>query len=233
MVDSFRFWEVAKLNKLAIFKTVFTLMVAFTTMSGSMAFAQGKSDSFNRNTGPAMGGASSGFPISGNAALGKNDPISRWFDAMDLTFYENRVPHKTAMEITRDFGQDPVKLNQWTNAVKVAIEKYRSYARAVRSLPLPPGLGPEAAELKDFRNANADLADDTAQYLSDWITPRLPAATKEELQAQLDQMHKRSVSLNQQNTELLRYDKELRTKYDVRDRDDALMRYVAKRPASN
>jgi hypothetical protein len=216
------------------FKIAFSMMVLATTLSGSVAFAQGKNaDQFHRNTAPSTGGYSSQMPISGNAALGKNDPVSRWFDGIDYAFYEHRVEPKDALKIARPFNGDAKRVEEWSTAVKSAAQKYRDYARILRAMPLPPGVAGGTTDLQSYKNASADYYDDSADYLEDWIRPRRPAVTREDLQAQLDQMHQRAEGLKMQNQSLQIIDKELRDRFDVRPRDDKLMQYVAKRPQQN
>jgi hypothetical protein len=210
-------------------KIAFTALVIASSLCGSVAFAQGKADTFNRSTGaPPMGGYSSGMPISGNAALGKNDPVSRWFDAIDYAFYEHRVPKADTMIIARPFAGNPQRLQEWQAAVKTAAAKHRDYGKILRQMPVPPGLGQATQDFVSYKNLSADYWSDSAEYLEDWIRPRRPAVTREELEGQLKEMHDRALALKQQKESLEAIDNELRKQFDVRPRDDALMRYVAK-----
>lgn len=215
-----------------VFKIAFSMMVLASTLSGSMAFAQGKgSDSFNRNTAPSTHGWSGQMPISGNAALGNNGPIPRWFDAMDYAFYEyGHINTTDAVIINGGFGQSEERLKKWTATMKSVATKYHDYARALRGLAVPPGLGAAGSEMTSLRDGLADYYDDCADYFEDWIRPRRPAVTQEDLKNQLDAMQKRHDNLKSQIDGLLALDQQLRSKYEVRPREDALMRYVAKQP---
>jgi hypothetical protein len=221
------------MNKPLTLKIAFSLMALAITFSGSAAFAQGKSgsDVFNRSTGPSGGGWSANMPISGNAALGNNGPIPRWFDAMDYAFYEyGKVKAEDAITLNANFASNADKLQKWSRTVSSTAKKYHTYARALRGIPVPPGAGQAGPELKSYRDGLADYYDDCADYFEDWIRPRQPAVTRDELKEQLDEMHERSKSLKTQIDYLLTIDNQLRTKYEVRPREDALMQYVAKQP---
>ena len=231
MVALSRSWEVAKLNTLAIFKAAFAVALAFSTLSGSLALAQGHkgADTFNVNTG--HGGASSSQPISGNAALGLNGPIPRWFDDVDAGYFQYAdIPIKDSTIISRPFNNDAKRVEEWSHTIAAVAKRYHEYAKQLRSTNVPSGIGQASGELQSFRDALANYYDDSAEYFADWIRPRRPAVTREELQQQLDQMHQRSVDLKNQINELVRADQTLRTRYDVRPRDDKLMQYVAKQP---
>jgi hypothetical protein len=202
-----------------------TLAVAAGSMAGSAAYAGPKGhDMFSTTT-----GAPPSQPhISGNAAFGNNSPVARWFDAVDEAVISHTPGWSEKLVLKKEFKGDQNKVIEWSNTAAKVARQYRDLARILRAMPTPSNLGPASSTLRDYKVATADWYDDSAELFEDWIRPRQAAVTREELDEQINQMQQRSANLVRMNEDLQVMDKELRTQFDVRDRNDALARYVTK-----
>ncbi len=205
-------------------KLAISLMTIISSVAGTAAYADNKNDVFNTNTTPS----SMPMPISGNAALGNNSPIARWFDGIDIAVFQHQPDPTEKALLSQPFNKDAKRVIVWTNTTANVARKYRDLARILRTMPIPPGTAGQA--LPAYRKLTADWYNDSAELMEDWIRPRTPASTQEELQAQLDEMHQRSEAQTSMKKELEVMDKKLRDQLGVRLRDDALMQYVGKRP---
>lgn len=203
-------------------KLAVSLMMIISSIAGSAAYADNKSDVFNTNTKP------SAMPfISGNAALGNHSPVARWFDAVDIAVYQHQPDQEEKVLLGRAFNKEASRVIAWTNTTANVARKYRSLARILRNIPIPAGA--TDSDLPAYKRLTADWYSDAAQLMEDWIRPRVPATTQEELKAQLEEMDQRSQDQAATRKDLDLMDKKLREQFDVRPPDDALMRYVVKK----
>lgn len=216
------------MDRLFTLKMLAVILVLGTSLiAGSAAKAQ-HHDVFNTNTPPPL---TTTPHISGNAAFGKNSPPARWFDEIDAQVGSRLATFAEQAIMNKSFNGDVKRVTEWTNTASTVARRYKEIARILRAAPMPQGLtAAQNKDLKDYSSSWADWYEDFAAYLEDWIRPRPAAVTREQLSDQLDQMHKRSENLQQHFKTLLALDKQIRSEFDVRDRDDALARYVTRRP---
>lgn len=192
----------------------------------SAALADRGHDVFNTNTAPPQ--RLNPAPISGNAALGNNSPVARFFDAMDKEIVTRGPSDKDKVVLSQPFNKNVQRVQEWSNTTAKVAHQYRDIARILRAIPVPNGPGIAQSDLADYKKLTADWYDDSAEVMEDWIRPRPAASTREELQTQLDEMTQRSEALKTTNQQLQAMDKKLRDQFDVRPRDDALMTYVTR-----
>lgn len=203
-------------------KLAVSLMIIISSIAGSAAYADNKNDVFNTNTKP------SAMPfISGNAALGNHSPVARWFDAVDIAVYQHQPNQEEKVLLGRAFNKEANRVIAWTNTTANVARRYRELARILKTMPIPAGTS--NSDLPAYKTLAADWYNDTAELMEDWIRPRVPAGTQEELKAQLDEMDQRSEAQAATRKDLDQMDKKLREQFDVRPPDDALMRYVVKK----
>lgn len=213
---------------ITVTKLAISLMTIINAVAGSAAYAQHHGhDVFRTTTAPPTNAQPH---ISGNAAFSINGPVPRWFDAIDAEVGARLPTIAEQAVMRRPFSGDVNRVMEWTNTASKVAQRYRAIARILRNAPMPQGLGSASENFKQYKVITADWYDDSAALFEDWIRPRKAASTREELQTQLDEMSRRAKDLDAQNNTLLTMDKELRTQFGVRDRVDALARYVTKKP---
>ena len=104
--------------------------------------------------------------------------------------------------------------------------------KAVKSIP--QGLLEKQGRISiaEMRNMEAQWYEDSANYLEDWIRPRKPAVTREELQRELDQMDQRSQRLVTRQKGFQSAELDVRNQLGVQPPryDDALRTYTCRKP---
>lgn len=165
---------------------------------------------------------------------GKTEEIL-WFEAMDALVIGHSPSGEDQIKLTQDFNQKPERIAQWVETARKVIGNYRHLSQQLRYMPILPGfdrpVGQMRVSVSSYRNMVADRYEDSAQLLEDWIKPRRPAKTREELESQLNQLHKRADNMKQVNASLQLIDSDLRAQYSVHAprQDDALWTYVTRK----
>lgn len=165
---------------------------------------------------------------------GKTEEIL-WFEAMDALVVGHSPSGEDTIKLTQDFNQKPERIQQWVETSRKVIGNYRHLAQQLRYMPLLPGFNQPVGQMRvsvaSYRTMLAERFEDSAQLLEDWVKPRPPARTREELESQLNQLHKRADNLKQVNASLQQIDSDLRAQYNVHGprSDDALWTYVTRK----
>jgi hypothetical protein len=233
-----------KFNRLAI------LMVSIISVIASpVAFAANPHDDgdfFARITGPApvTPRASNPMPTALPTPITQkplyhygNEPAQKWFATMDAQVITHIATAPEKYVLVRDFGDPPQleRVIEWTNTAARVAKKYRSLSKILRSMPVPSSISPEqgsSANVDFFRQSLANWYDDSASVLEEYIKPRPPAKTQEELDDQLRHLRQRSENVKLTYTHLAEMDSNLRQHLHVPTAryDDAVMKYVTNKP---
>jgi hypothetical protein len=206
-------------------KTMIGLVIT-TSLSTSAALAQAtRTDVFNRNTWDQQ-------PQQQRPTGYQKSPTEIWFDQFDRAIVEHLPTPDEKMKLSRTFG-DPPQLERvvvWTNTAASVAKRYRDLAQNLKSMPLAASLtsDPMSSMLITYKQSLADWYDDSASLLEDYIKPRPPARTREELEEQLGKMTERSQQLKDSMQHLVEMDSKIRDHFHVHSRDDALWAFVKK-----
>ena len=162
---------------------------------------------------------------------------TQWFEGFDNAVATHKVNSQEMIILNRQFDQQKERVIEWTNTAAKVATRYRDLARILRSMPVPPGMmakGRTGTSVQDLRQYMADWYDDSASILEDWIRPRKPARTQEELDDILDKMHQRSEAQKNTLAQLQRMDSDLRAEYNVHPplHEDAIQTFARKTPMS-
>jgi len=166
---------------------------------------------------------SAGAPGAG-AMNSEDNAVTRWFEAFDATRFQHKPSAKDKNILTRPINQEWERLQQWTASAKAVSAEYKEFASIARKQPVPPG----CSDLKDFIDLTADWYDDVGNVYADFVRPRHPCKTIEELSDQLRGVKNRQDELAKELRNLRAMENSLRDKYRVHApfEDDALSIYV-------
>lgn len=205
--------------------------VAQATQPNAQQGAHG--DYFGRSTAPHPSGAmQQQRPIAAPPwrmpiVTPQSTPL-QWMEAYDEAVGHFKPTYDDAVILKRPLNQEVERVMEWSKTTAKIARNYRLLAKTIRNMPAPTKM-PEAVA---YRNNMADWYDDTASVMEDTIRPRPPARYKEELDAELQQIHDRSEALRQTYRALKLIDSNLRVQYNIHQprHDDALLKYTTRDP---
>lgn len=233
-------------GKLALFGRLATMLTVTVSMTAGVATAAGPNEDFFHST--------TGSPVNTPPPTTKayvpsaptvqkplyrygDKPAQKWFATLDEQVFTHLATPQEKRILSRNFGSPPQleRVIEWTNTAATVAKKFRTLSKNLRSMPLPLTLqgDPEVqTDVNHYRQALAEWYDDSASVLEDYIRPRQPARTQEELDSQLKSVHDRSETVKLTFTHLAEMDSSLRQHYGVPTAryDDALMKYVTRMP---
>jgi hypothetical protein len=166
-------------------------------------------DAFNLNSQPdhSAPAKTGSFGDPENA----HTPIAVWFKKFD----EERIKHLPSSEdkviIARPINQQAERLVQWSAAAERIAKIYNEFSKLLRKMPVPPGY----EGLKDYKDLTADWYQDTAQVFTDYIRPRKPARTIEELEDQVKEAKSHEKGLVKTKSRIVEMEASIRSKYKV------------------
>lgn len=162
---------------------------------------------------------------AGSLAQGsQRTPVVEWFEGIDAKVAALRPSPVERVILEQPFNQEAERVQRWTLVAGRVSTNYKKLAKEIKLAQLPPGY----PGLSDYRDLTADWYLDTAKIYDDLICPRQPAKTQEELDSQLEAIHKRAEGLHEQSKTIHTMDMSLRKTYKVHlsRQDDALSNYV-------
>jgi hypothetical protein len=169
-------------------------------------------DSFNANAlSRPVDKAAIAKPLAfGDPEAGRT-PVALWFKKFD----EERIKHLPTSEdkviIARPINQQAERLVQWSAAAEHIAKTYNDFSKELRKMPVPPGY----EGLKDYKDLTADWYQDTAQVFTDYVRPRKPARTIEELEDQIKEAKAHEKGLVKTKSRIVEMETSIRTKYKV------------------
>jgi|SRR5277367_4489342 len=167
-------------------------------------------DAFNSNSQPADHTAPA-KPLAFGDPATAHTPIALWFKK----FEEERIKHLPSSEdkviIARPINQQAERLVQWTGAAERIAKTYNEFSKLLRKMPVPPGYD----SLKDYKDLTADWYQDTAQVFTDYVRPRKPAHTIEELEDQVKEAKSHEKGLVKTKSRIVEMEASIRSKYKV------------------
>lgn len=217
-------------------KIALSLVALAISLQGSAAVAgpQSQEEFFNRNTANPSAVANRPGTAPTAPTFGQKTPVTVWFETFDNAVGSHMATLDEKYVLSAEFGSPPQleRVVKWTNTAATVAKRYRELARMVKQYQVPGVLrsDPMAANLVTYKSSLAEWYDDSASLLEDYIKPRPPARTVEQLDDQLAVMHERSEKLKLSMTHLQEMDSKLRGHFNVHPPkyDDALMKYVNK-----
>lgn len=207
------------------------------SLSGAAVYADSHdSEYFGRSTGNAKAEPKvpqtifqTGVTLE-NGVLHKS-PALRWFENFDEQIVTHLPGQADQYKLTRPFSNPPTfeEVNQWQDEARSVAKKYHELAQILKTMPIDNQLkaDPESAKLDEYRTLLAQWYDGQASWFIDYIKPREPARTIEELNEQGNAMHMRSEQLKQSGSHLEEMDSSLRQYFQVHSKlTDAIQKYV-------
>lgn len=153
-----------------------------------------------------------------------NTPAVRWFEKMDRFVVAAKITPAENVILMTPMNREIERIKRYSDTASEIVKRYRSLAYKLKNMEVPVG----HPGLKDYCDMTADWYLDAAQVYEDMITKRVPAATVEDLDDQLEDVLQRSRALKETSKSLKAMDDELRNKYRVHYRkdQDALQRFI-------
>jgi hypothetical protein len=168
-------------------------------------------DTFSSLSQPASNATPQAKPLAFGDPENAKTPIALWFK----TFDAERIKHLPSSEdkviIARPINQTAERLVQWTAAAERISKVYNQFSKELRKMPVPSGY----EGLKDYKDLTADWYEDTAQAFTDYIRPRKPARTIEELDDQIKEAKNHERGLVKTKSRIVEMEASIRTKYKV------------------
>ena len=212
-------------------KLLISLTAVAVSLCGSVAFADPpKSDYFSRSTNQPT--TSVVVPPEPSRPMIQKTPIRLWFEAMDEKVKDLSATDQEMSILTRSFGSHPTqeRVLDWMNTASTVAKKFRTIAGYLTSTPLPQSIAddPQANELNQYRQDLAQWYNDSADWFDDYIKPRRPARTIEELDGQIKAMGNRSEEQKLSMLHLQQMDSNLREHFKIHKTDDGIWNYAKK-----
>ncbi len=164
-------------------------------------------------------------PLLGFMAMGSaRTPVVSWFESFDTTVYTLRVSDQDKALLNKPFEKRSERVQAWIDTAHRVATNYRLLATTIKRMPVPSN----AEAVKMYRDLKADWYADVAGIYEDLIHPHKPPKTQEELDAQLDEIKQRAISLSDERQKLKEMDTNLRKTFMVHAsrETDALSNYV-------
>ncbi len=215
-----------------------TFLLAASSMPiTAVAASPHQSDYFGRSTNSS---AATPSPVP-RASVSPQAPVynenvngKKWFEFFDDAVFAHQPTDKERVILTKPFNQDAQRVIEWTNTAAKVARQYRELARNIRATRVPGCLAPSPGDtitVEDFKNQTADWYDDSAAIFEEYIRPRKPAKTVEELDETLLRVHERSQALTANKAALDTMDKSLREHFNLplNLHEDAVQKYARKK----
>lgn len=153
-----------------------------------------------------------------------NTPAVRWFEKMDRFVVTAKITPTENTILNTPMNREIERVKRYTETTAEIVKRYRTLVYKLKNMDVPKG----HPGLKEYCDLTADWYSDAAQVYEDMITKRVPAATVEDLDEQLDDVIQRSRALKETAKSLKAMDLDLREKYRVHFRkdQDALQRFI-------
>jgi hypothetical protein len=220
-------------NGITVSKLLISLTAMAVSLVGSAAYADSpwgrQGDLFNRSTPPAP---STALPPQPQRPQIVKSEIRRWFEAMDE---KNKALSPSLQQqaiLNRPFGSPPQleRVTEWMNTASVVAKNFRQLAQYVKNSPIPQSIAndPEATELMQYKQDLSEWYIDSASWFEDYIKPRSPARTIEELDGQIKAMQNRSDQQKLAMEHLQQMDSNLREHFKIHKTDDSIWIYASK-----
>jgi hypothetical protein len=168
-------------------------------------------DYFNANTASPKGVQNS---IT-NALTPKPDrtypdtTLGRWFEKFDKERADHLPTPEDKVILARPINQQVERLAQWTAAAGRIAKTYTEFAKMLRKMDVPPGY----EDLKQFKDLTAEWYEDTAQVFTDYIRPRKPAKTIEDLEDEIHEQKNHENGLVKTKAQIQSMEASIKQKY--------------------
>jgi hypothetical protein len=223
--------------KIASSLTAVFLAATLSAMLQQAALAgPSHTDYFSRSTGSQEQRPTTTVSLPAPTTASPKVVAEQWFQQMDVVVARH-LPTPTDQDtLNQDFGQKVEKVIAWSQACAKVASSYHDLAHQLRAMPIPQAMQVKQGRtsVAEMRNMEAQWYEDSANYLEDWIRPRKPAVTREELQRDLDQMDQRSKLLVTRQRGFQTAEIDVRNQFGVEPPryDDALRSYVNRIPTN-
>lgn len=156
--------------------------------------------------------------------MSADTPELHFFETLDAITFAGYPTSAERFILKKQFDKEAERVQAWINAARSVAKRYRNTAKSLRNTPVPPG----RLDIKNYRDMSADWFDEAASVYEDFIKPKAPANTMEELEEQLAQVDAKADSVAGMKTIVLTTDRNLRKLYRVHAprETDALQNYV-------
>ena len=161
----------------------------------------------------------------------RKSPAELWYEMLDKNSIEHSPTNAERFILTRDCGAKEERVREWMKTAGAEAKKYHDMAQILRNVSVPAEMQADSSsygELLTYKKELAQWYDDSASWFEDYIKPRAPAKTVEQLNDQLTVMHNRSVAIKESLTHLQMMDSKLRDRYHVHKFEDFVWDYAKK-----
>jgi hypothetical protein len=220
-------------------KLLISLTLITASLSNGAAIADTpRGDVFNRNTdAQPQSKVESANPIGFlNPNMGRKTEAAKWFETLDNAVRDHEVTEHEKTILVGELGSPPKaeRVAEWTNTAAAIAKRYHELSRILAATQLSPALRTrkEAPSMLSYAKDLSQWYEDTAIWYEDYIKPRTPARSIEELDDQLRVMHNRSLQLKNVMTSLQGEDSSLRSDLNVHAADNKIAKYAAQAPVS-
>ncbi len=203
---------------------IISLATAACLTCGAALADNHSSDVFGRSTGAAKSDPKVPETIFRTGVYEQNGvihkpPALRWYENFDDVRVSNEATIEDQIALTRPLPSPPTakSVNEWKATAQAVATKYRHLAQLLKNMPIDNELkaDPKSEQIASYRTMLAQWYDDAASWFEDYIKPRAPAQTIEELNDQLNAMHTRSEQLKESMAHLQQMDSSLRQYFQV------------------